>query len=99
MEKYKSDYERYEEAKKQVKEIKGFYVHLFVYVAVNLFLIFINLKYSSEHLWFFWATMGWGIGVLFHGLGVFKVMPFFGKNWEEDKIKELMEKDKKQKWE
>ena len=99
MEKYKSDYERYEEAKKQVKEIKGFYVHLFVYVAVNLFLIFINLKYSSQHLWFFWTTMGWGIGVLFHGLGVFKVMPFFGKNWEEDKIKELMEKDKKQKWE
>ena len=43
--------------------------------------------------------MGWGVGVLFHGLGVFKVMPFFGKNWEEDKIKELMEKEKKQKWE
>lgn len=99
MEKYKSDYERYEEAKKQVKEIKGFYVHLLVFIAVNIFLIFINLKYSPEHLWFFWTTMGWGVGVLFHGLGVFKVMPFFGKNWEQKKINELMDKDQKTKWE
>ena len=99
MEKYKSDYERYEEAKKQVKEIKGFYVHLLVFIAVNIFLIFINLKYSPEHLWFFWTTMGWDVGVLFHGLGVFKVMPFFGKNWEQKKINELMDKDQKTKWE
>lgn len=99
MEKYKSDYERYEEAKKQVKEIKGFYVHLFIFIVVLIFLIFINLKYTPEYLWFIWTLGGWGIGLLFHGLGAFKVMPFFGKDWEEDKIKELMEKDKKQKWE
>lgn len=99
MEKYKSEYERYEEAKKQVKEIKGFYVHLFIFIVVLIFLIFINLKYTPEYLWFIWTLGGWGIGLLFHGLGAFKITPFFGKNWEEDKIKELMEKDKKQKWE
>ena len=32
--------ERYERAKKRVKDIQGFYWHLFWYVAVNLFLTF-----------------------------------------------------------
>lgn len=99
MEKYKSEYERYEEAKKQVKEIKSFYVHLFIYLVVNIFLIFINLKYSPEHLWFIWTIGGWGIGLLFHGLGAFKIAPFFGKDWEQNKINELMNKDQKTKWE
>lgn len=99
MEKYKSEFERYEEAKKQVKAIKGFYIHLLIYIVVILFLIFINLKYTPEYLWFIWTMGGWGIGLLFHGLGAFKFAPFFGKNWEEDKIKELMDKDKNAKWE
>ena len=30
---------KYIEAKRKVKEMKGFYIHLFVYVIVNLFLI------------------------------------------------------------
>ena len=38
--------------------------------------------------------LGWGIGVLLHGMKVFSVMPFFGKGWEEQKIKEFMEKEK-----
>jgi hypothetical protein len=34
-------------------------------------LIIINLSSSSQNLWFQWPLIGWGIGVLFHGLGVF----------------------------
>lgn len=99
MEKYTSEYERYEEAKKQVKEIKGFYGHLLSYVIVISILAFINLYYTPEYLWFFWPMLGWGIGLFFHALGVFNFVPFFGKDWEERKINELMEKEKKQKWE
>jgi len=99
MEKYKSEFERYEEARKQVKEIKSFYVHLFIYIVVNVFLIIINLKLTPEHLWFYWTTAGWGIGLFFHGLGAFKKVPFFGKDWEQNKINELMNKDQKTKWE
>ena len=50
-------------------------------------------------LWFFWPMLGCGIGVLFHGMKVFNYMPFFGKDWEEKKIQEFMEKDKSEKWE
>ena len=86
--------EKYFAAKKQVEEIKGFYGNLISYFVVNFFLLFINLKYSPDHLWFFWTLLGWGIGVVFHGIRVFNVLPFFGKDWEQKKIAELMEKEK-----
>jgi hypothetical protein len=43
--------------------------------------------------WFLWAAFGWGIGLVFHAIKVFGLSPFFGKNWEERKIKEYMEED------
>ena len=63
--------EAYQEAKKRVKAKIGFYIHLAVYVGVNILLITINLITSSEYLWFKWPLIGWGIGVFFHALGVF----------------------------
>lgn len=49
----------------------GFYIHLSVYIAVNLLLIIVNLTTSPEYLWFRWPLMGWGIGLFFHAIGVF----------------------------
>jgi 2TM domain len=85
--------EQYQQAKKKVEEIKGFYSHLTSYILVIAFLIFINLRYSPKHLWFFWPAFGWGIGLLFHAIGTFDIIPFFGKNWEQRKIDELMKKN------
>ena len=65
------DQEAYERAKKRVEAKIGFYIHLAVYLTVNLLLIIINFNTSSEYLWFKWPLMGWGIGVFFHGLDVF----------------------------
>lgn len=98
MESTNNDCEKYQKAHKQVQEIKGFYGHLLSFVLVMLFLLFLNLKYSPKHLWFFWPLLGWGIGLLFHGMSVFHYMPFFGKNWEEQKIKQFMEQDSKNKY-
>jgi hypothetical protein len=44
-------------------------------------------------LWFFWTTVSWGLGVLIHAIKVFNWFPVFGKDWEERKIKEYMEKE------
>jgi hypothetical protein len=63
--------EAYQKAKKRVEAKLGFYIHLAVYVGVNILLIVINLLTSSQYLWFKWPLIGWGIGVLFHALGVF----------------------------
>jgi hypothetical protein len=92
--------DKYYLAKKKVEELKGFYGNLLSYIIVNLVLIFINLYTSPNYLWFFWPLLWWGIGVVFHGFKVFTVLPVLGKDWEEKKIREIMEREKenKNKW-
>lgn len=58
-------------AKTKVKARRKFYIHLSVYISVNILLIIINFSTTSEYLWFKWPLMGWGIGVIFHALSVF----------------------------
>jgi hypothetical protein len=84
--------EKYEKAKKRVEEIKGFYSHLIVYVIVNIGLFLLNLFTTPGNWWFYWVILGWGIGLFFHGMGVFVFSKFPGKQWEERKINEVMKK-------
>ena len=90
---------QYERARKRVKKIKGFYIHALVYVLVNLFLILsTSIKYDSFETFFqqnqFWGIGLWGIGLFAHGLSVFLPNFILGKNWEEKKIRELMERNR-----
>ena len=55
-------------ARARVAAKLSFFLHLAVYVAVNLLLVAINLLTTPEHLWFYWPMLGWGIGVFFHGV-------------------------------
>jgi hypothetical protein len=91
----KHEREIYDKAKKRVEEIRSFYSHLFVYLAVNAGLFLLNIITSPRHLWFYWPLIGWGIGLSIHGLSVFGTQRLLGKDWEEKKIKEIMEKEKK----
>ncbi|WP_196893824.1 2TM domain-containing protein [Aureivirga marina] len=88
------DEEKYKKASEKVKEIKAFYSNLVSYVLVNAFLIFINLTYSPEYLWFVFPLIGWGMGLLIHGFTVFGNHWIFSKEWEEKQIKKYMDKDK-----
>jgi hypothetical protein len=47
------------------------FIHLAILVLVNALLLVINLTSSPERLWVKWPLLGWGIGILFHGLAVF----------------------------
>ena len=91
--------ERYFAAQKRVKSIKGFYIHFTVYVFVNIVLsiqIYLNTQNDFWRWESFSTALFWGIGILSHGTSVFGSNLLFGKNWEDRKIKELMEKDKSQ---
>ncbi len=93
---------KYQQALKRVKTIKGFYTHLIVYIVINAMLVIVNSRNSSEDFWH-WQTFStaffWGIGLLAHALSVFMPTMLMGKDWEERKIKQLMEKEKQNKWE
>jgi hypothetical protein len=65
------DQEKYKRAEKIVEAKLGFFRHLSVYLAVNAFLLIINLITSPHELWFQWPLIGWGIGLFLHGVGVF----------------------------
>ncbi|GGH02760.1 histidine kinase [Polaribacter pacificus] len=83
----------YVRAVEKVEKLKEFYQNLASYCIVIPFLIFINLYTSPGYHWFWFPLFGWGIGVIFHGLDVYNYNPFLGRNWENKKIKELMEED------
>lgn len=87
--------DRYMRAKKRVENLKGFYLHLTTYVLVNAFIFGINLMTSAGEWWFFYPLLGWGVGLFIHGLTVF-ASGKFGDEWEERKIREYMEKDKRE---
>jgi hypothetical protein len=89
--------EAYLRAKKKVDTLIGFYWHLAVYIVVNIFLILLIALNSNEGFSGFgpYATaVFWGIGLFFHFLGVFGPGFLFGKDWEQKKIQEYMEKDR-----
>ena len=104
MKTYHTDEELYRIAEKRVKDIKGFYWHLFWYLCVNIFIstnkILSNMDHgeSFNEAFFDFGTFAvwcfWGIGIVSHWFGVFGRNFFFSKDWEARKIKEFMDKDK-----
>lgn len=92
--------ERYLSAKNRVKAIKEFYVGLISYCIIIPFLFYIWYTYTPFVLqWFWFPAIGMGIGLAFQAAQAFNYTPFFGRTWEERKLRELMDKDKKQYWE
>ncbi len=93
---------KYERAKKRVEEIRGFRIHLGVYLIINaLILIAIAIQSASQgEALFRWASLStpffWGIGLGFHAAHVFGFNFIFGKQWEERQIRKIMDKDRKE---
>jgi transcriptional regulator with XRE-family HTH domain len=73
-----------------VQDIKGFYSHLINYAVVVLGLFLLNFLVSPGYYWAWWAALGWGIGVVSHGLSVFEVYSFFGADWEKKQIEKRL---------
>ncbi|HEU0137537.1 MAG TPA: 2TM domain-containing protein [Flavobacterium sp.] len=98
METEKIEEDSYYKIRKRVEDIKGFYSNLGAYVVVIIGLAILNLVTYPKFLWFIFPLVGWGLGVVVHGLTVFNYMPFLGRDWEEKKIQQLIDKEKSQTW-
>jgi hypothetical protein len=83
--------ERYRRAKRRVRVLKGFYIHLATYIGAIALLFFIDFL-TGGGWWFYCPLLGWGIGIIAHAFTVFGIAGFLGSEWEEKKTRDLMNK-------
>jgi hypothetical protein len=83
---------RYLRAKEKVEKFKGFYSNLISFIIVIPILAYINYR-TTNFPWVIFPILGWGFGVIAHGMEAYGYNPFMGKNWEERKIREFMKKE------
>ncbi|HEX6001260.1 MAG TPA: 2TM domain-containing protein [Hyphomicrobiaceae bacterium] len=86
------DEERLARAKRRLAALKGFYTHLFIFILVMACLAIINAAVGGPW-WVLWVLLGWGLGVIAHGLTVFGQTSRRIADWEERKLKELLDSD------
>ena len=107
---------RIKRALKRVDAIKKFYQHLSIYLLINILLLFVKyqvLEYlMAEGIqdpgfldWFQWNFFAtpflWGIGLLIHGIYVFKfnarplkeLKPKFLKDWEQRQLQKFLDEE------
>ena len=92
----------YKRARRQVKRLRAWYIHAFVFVAV---VGFFWLRFLFADAFTGWGayyrhaphapigiTLGWGLGLLIHGLVTWGRFGPFANEWEDRQIKRLMER-------
>jgi len=82
--------EAYINAKKKVETRMSFYTHLAVYVVVISLLTILNLTVAGDYFWVMWPMIGWGSGLIIHGL--FSFVFDSESSLKERLIKKEMEK-------
>ncbi len=95
--------EIYISAKKRVKDIKGFYSHILVYIIVNTLLSTLKVMHSINNgesfseaffdIKTFMIWMAWAIGIIFHGFAVFSDSTISFKRWKDKKLIEFIEEE------
>ncbi len=90
---YEKKLKKYREAKNTVSNLKDFYSHLGSYLVVNLFLYILNRITSPDTIWFFWISLCWGLGLAMHATHSLIIPFYFNKDWEKEKIEELLGSD------
>lgn len=73
-----------------VRRVKGFYLHLAQYCLVVTALAVANLVFTPHHIWVPFVALGWGLGVMAHGLRVFDKIPFLGAAWEKRQVERYL---------
>ena len=67
----------------------AFRIHALIYLLVNIGLLVIDLMFdnSSSINWFYYAAVGWGVGLLGHFLFITRTVGFFSIEREVNRIK------------
>ncbi|MFN2260522.1 MAG: 2TM domain-containing protein [Psychroflexus sp.] len=89
----------YENAHRRIKQKKRLATHAVIFVAGSVILIVVNivLGYKSDFQpfntnWFVTAIVVWLFFLIVHAINVFVVNKLMGKEWEEQQMHKLVEK-------
>ncbi len=74
----------------QVRGIKNFYIHVAQYIVVISILTIINVLATPRVIWVVFPALGWGAGLLLHGLRVFDRIPFLNGDWERRQVEKRL---------
>ena len=84
---------KYQKAKKKARNIRDFYINLSLFCLFIPIIIGINLYFVPEFHWFWFSILGWGTGMLIHGLLAFEFYPVVIRKWEDRKIQQFIKED------
>ncbi|MEO2052652.1 MAG: 2TM domain-containing protein [Allomuricauda sp.] len=87
-----SDQERYLRAKERVRLVKEFYSNATAYVIIIPLLVYLNYR-TTSFPWSIFPAVGWGIGLVGHYMAATGRNPILGKDWEDRKIREFMNRE------
>ena len=82
--------ERVERARKRVRELRGFYIHVAIYVVVIAGIAMINWITTPGYWWVVWPMIGWAIGLGAHAVSVIFEGSLLGPEWEDRKTREIL---------
>jgi hypothetical protein len=94
--------QHYLRAKKKVRNIQLFYIHLAAYLLVVTFILINLYTIESEELKRTVTGVNvsslilWAVFIALHGRRVFKGKILFKKSWEERKIHEILEENEEE---
>lgn len=84
----------YLRAQKRIKDLRGFYSHLFATFLVLPFLVFVNLELVPQFEWFWFAIGAWAIGLLIHWVVLFQIESLqIASKWEQRKLEEILDQE------
>lgn len=75
---------------KQAQRLRGYYLHLLIYVVANGAYAAINLFTNPDQLWFVGSLLFWGIGLLVHTLTIFVFDKYFTGEWERAQVEKRL---------
>jgi len=85
--------DRYAAAYRRVQELRAFYAHALWFAVLIPAMSVLNGLTSPQYWWVVWPFVGWGIGLTIHGFSVFAGDRFLGREWQERKIRQILEQE------
>lgn len=79
-----------EQAIQYVEHVKGFYIHLLIFLLVMPALTVFNVWVSPQAYWFVYVLVPWSLALLLQAALTFPVFRLFGPEWERRQVEKRL---------